>query len=174
MLIALLMVATASLGASPRIPDPPCFTRDAHGTPAPCAEPDAAVIRTYATWPAHGRARRHVRFSIGTAATRVKVGARVRILHVMESLDKSQLWVMGPKAVYGLTVDGKLRGTLGPNVGGSEPWLGETYDGAVEPGPGLDTNFEISEFLFETPGRHTVVWHVGAWTSNTLVFTVVP
>lgn len=158
-------------GPAPEIPDPPCHTRDAAGVPKPCAEPDAAVVRAYATW-AHGQTIARVRFSIGTASARVKVGEPVRVLHVMESLDATPLWIMGPKAISGLVVDGAPRRPASPPRTTREPWVPGTYDGAVVPGPGLDSNFEITELRFATPGRHTIVWHVGRWRSNVLVITV--
>lgn len=167
MMLALL---TALVLAAPEIPDPPCHVRDANGYPKACPEADAAVVRAYATSP-HGKAIAKVRFSIATATTRVKVGEPVRILHVMETLDATELWIMGPKAISGLRVDGALRGPE-TSRDPKQPWVPESYDGAVITGPGLDSNFEITELRFDEPGRHTVVWHVGRWRSNTLVFEV--
>ncbi|MFO0749513.1 MAG: hypothetical protein U1F43_28160 [Myxococcota bacterium] len=165
-----------SLNAAPtRIPDPPCHVRDGKGWPVPCPDADAAVIRAYDAWPAHGPVVRAARLSLGTARTRVAVGEPVRVLHVMESLGKPQLWIMGPKAIEGELVDGAPRTPpLPAGLAESDtPWQSGTYDGAVLDGPGIDTNFDITEYRFDTPGRHTIEWRLGRWRSNTLVITVV-
>jgi hypothetical protein len=36
---------------------------------------------------------------------------------------------------------------------------GGSYDGVVEPGPGVDTNWEITRYTFRTLGEHVISWH---------------
>jgi hypothetical protein len=53
------------------------------------------------------------------------------------------------------------------------------YDGAVEPGPGVDVNWEVTRHTFGTPGEHTISWHglehfAGLAPSNVLTVTVLP
>ena len=94
----------------------------------------------------------------------------MRIVHVLERTEPGQpLYIMGPKAITGLFVDGSLEGPPEPASGGLVPGV---YDGAVLPSPGVDTNFERSVVRFRTPGLHRVQWRVGGMASNELCVDV--
>lgn len=182
--LAMFWTLTAAASGAPqadRIPDPPCFVRTADGTPIACPETDAGVVRNYWQWPAYGAWHRDARLSIGAATARVKVGEPLRVLHVMESRGAPELWLMGPKAIRGMLVDGRPFGDPGPSgdarspeMSSDSPWVFGSYDGVVAPGPGLDSNFEISTLTFDSPGRHTIRWVLGPWRSNMLVVVVEP
>jgi hypothetical protein len=74
---------------------------------------------------------------------------------------------MGPKRVYGELVDDKLVTDPPPNP--ADPLVpSEPYDGRVIPGPGVDTNYEITRYRFDTPGIHTISWQLGELVSNVL------
>ena len=120
---------------------------------------------------AEGPESRGYRLTILAAATSVAVGEAVRVVHVCESVSAgAELYVMGPKPVYDEYVDG-IRATDEPPAG-EDPFAPASYDGRVLPGPGVDTNYEVMEYAFTSPGEHTVQWRLGASGSNTLRFTV--
>jgi len=53
------------------------------------------------------------------------------------------------------------------------------YDGAVEFDPGVDTNWEVTSYMFDVPGEHVISWRglenfAGPAASNDLKITVVP
>jgi hypothetical protein len=130
---------------------------------------DQAVAQRYRS-SAHGDVDGSLRMTLLTARTSYRVGETVRVLHAVEAIDASaEAWVMGPKPVFGEYVDGVDR-TRPPEIAGY-PWVG-TYDGAVLHGPAGDFNFNITSYTFDTPGRHTIEWRLGALHSNTIVLDV--
>jgi hypothetical protein len=58
----------------------------------------------------------------------------------------------------------------------AEPFLGSTvvHDGRVEPAPAADYNWDTTEYVFDTAGRHTIQWNLGSIVSNTLTVEVTP
>jgi hypothetical protein len=120
---------------------------------------------------AEGPESRGYRLTILSATTSVAVGEAVRVVHVCESVSAAaELYVMGPKPVYEEYVD-DIRATDRPPAG-EDPFAPAAYDGRVLPGPGVDTNYEVMEYAFTSPGEHTVQWRLGEKGSNTLRFTV--
>lgn len=100
----------------------------------------------------------------------VSEGGSVRVFHVCESTaPASPLYVMGPKEILGEYVDGAL--VTGPAPDRESPLAPATYDGRVLPGPGLDTNYDLTEYRL-APGRHSVQWRLGPHISNEAWVTV--
>ncbi|WP_177171812.1 hypothetical protein [Nitrosovibrio tenuis] len=74
--------------------------------------------------------------------------------------------VMGPKPVYDEYVNGILSTTALP--ADEDPLAPSSYDGRVAEGPGIDYNYEITQYRFETPGMYLIQWRPGILVSNTL------
>lgn len=75
----------------------------------------------------------------------------MRVVHVHEATRPGiELYVMGPKAIYGEYVDGVL---ASPAAAGHAPG----YNGLVLPSPGIDQNYEVSVYRLG-PGKHTIQW----------------
>jgi hypothetical protein len=127
---------------------------------------DNAVAATYATSPARSRPLvDNMRIAILTARTRVAVGEPVRVIHVLDAPEPgTEVYVMGPKEITDEVVDG-VPGT-------AQPVIPLTYDGMVVRSPHADFNYDITVHTFTTPGRHTITWHLGNLTSNTLEIDV--
>ncbi|WP_287929056.1 hypothetical protein [Arthrobacter sp.] len=132
---------------------------------------DQSVAAAYSQAPDKGAAAGGYRLTLLAQELACKVGQTVRIIHVCESVaPDAPLYPMGPKPVTGEYVDGQLALSQGP--ADDQPLIPPSYDGRVVPGPGLDFNFDITEYSFGTPGRHAVQWRPGSWESNTLWFDV--
>ena len=138
------------------------------------SDDDLAVARGYPTAAAKGVWVDQRRITLLTARTQVRVGQPVRVIHVVETTRPGdQLYVMGPKAVLGEHVDGALRSKPAPAAGDPlvPPGL---YDGRVAPAPAADYNWDVTEYVFDSPGRHTIQWKLGALASNSLTIEVAP
>ncbi len=140
----------------------------------PAPEEDVAVARGYPQSPVKGPLREGVRLTLLTRRTTCTVGERVRILHVIEvAVPGRSVYPMGPKPVYGEYVDGKL--VTPPPPDPSDPLgPGGVYDGRVLPSPAVDYNFDITTYIFDTPGTYQVQWRLGPFESNVLTFQVTP
>lgn len=102
------------------------------------------------------------RLTLVTAKTTYAVGEDVRVLHVHEVGGPGlEVYVMGPKAIYGESVDGEPRGRPSP------PAV-EPYDGAVIASPAVDTNYEPTVYRLSR-GKHTVVWRSATLSSTTVL-----
>lgn len=130
---------------------------------------DQAVARGYPSSPARGEARDGLQMTILTARAEYRVGEEVRVIHIVEAARGHESYVMGPKEVFGEYIDDVLRTRDAVNP--TYPWT-EVYDGAVLPGPNVDTNFEVTRYRFDAPGRHRIAWRIGAMRSNVIEFTV--
>jgi hypothetical protein len=132
---------------------------------------DQAVVDGYAEWEPKGEVRDGVRLTIMAASTEYRPGEPMRVIHVLEATEPGVLlYVMGPKPVLGEYVDGELRT---PDVpAGVDPLVPANYDGRVLAGPGIDVNWEITEYRFDEPAEHTVHWRPGSHESNELIVTV--
>ncbi|MBO3089180.1 hypothetical protein [Cellulomonas dongxiuzhuiae] len=77
---------------------------------------------------------------------------------------------------------GRRRGLLGETVDGApatapvpqgqdalEP---TSYDARVLPGPGVDAHYDVTEYVFDEPGTHTVQRAPGGRRSNVLTVEV--
>src|ERR1043165_6317016 len=139
------------------------------------AAPDAdvAVAQGYPTEPAKGAWADGRRITIMTSALRVRADQPVRIVHVVESTRAGDsLHVMGPKAVLGERVDGKLVTAATASTG--DPLMPtEDYDGRVQPAPAVDYNYDVTEYRLPV-GRPTIEWQLGPLRSNQLAIDVVP
>jgi hypothetical protein len=129
---------------------------------------DIDVAKGYPTFPGKGRIKRGRRITVMSRQTEYRVGEEVRVIHVLEVLEPGQeILAMGPKPVSGEYVDGRA---LTPEASGE----GGAYDGRVLQSPGVDYNYDITSYTFDTPGRHTIQWRMGELRSNTLDLKVVP
>ena len=95
----------------------------------------------------------------------MRVGEKVRVIHVLEALGPTDVYVMGPKTVYGEYVDGVPVTSEPPTP--EYPWVG-VYNGAVLKGPRADFHYDITEYVWGTPGRHQIEWRLGGLRSNRL------
>jgi hypothetical protein len=119
---------------------------------APKADQDLA--KSYPGYKFKGEVHKGIRLTILTARSEAAVGEEVRVIHVLEAVEKGhQVYVMGPKPVYEEYVDGKLATEHYPGPG--------VYDGAVMASPWADYNYEITSYRFDQPGKHTIQWKGG-------------
>ena len=116
---------------------------------------DFQLAKTYHAFKEKGALVKNQRITILTKKIRYKVGEPVRVLHVLESVKAGiEVFVMGPKTIYGEYVDGKLVTAKGPGM--------EGYDGmVVSERPIADFNYEITTYTFKEPGEHTIQWKGG-------------
>jgi hypothetical protein len=134
-------------------------------------EPYFEVLDRYESFDDKGRSERGYRLTILTAIAQPRLGDVVRIWHVCESVSTvAPLYVMGPKPVWNEYVDDVLATEQLPP--GEDPLAPSTYDGRVMDGPGIDTNYEITEYRFTSPGLHTVQWRLDPHLSNELRLAV--
>lgn len=94
----------------------------------------------------------------------------IRVIHVYEATAPGvEVYMMGPQAIFGETVDGADTTPAAPE--------GYELDGLVVPGPAANWNFEVTSYR-PAPGRHVIRW---SWqpplggsvlTSNELVVEV--
>jgi hypothetical protein len=104
----------------------------------------------------------HERLTLTSAKTIYVPDEDIRVLHVHEVAGPGlEVYVMGPKAIYGESVDGEPRGRPGP------PPV-EAYDGAVVPSPAVDTNYEPTVYRLPR-GKHTIVWRSTTLSSTTML-----
>ena len=130
------------------------------------------VAETSAGWRVMGPLFDGRRLTILAESTRLRRGETLVVRHVHE-IDRpgEQLYVMGPKPIYGEELDGRV--VTPPVPLGDHPLVPGTYDGVVLDSPGIDVNFEATEYSFDDPGRHELRWRVDDLVSNTLEVEVV-
>jgi hypothetical protein len=135
---------------------------------------DTDVMRRYSTSVIKGNWVGHRRLTILTARAQVRIGEPVRVIHIVEiTRPGDQLCVTGPKAVLGEHVDGVLRTGSAPAIGDPLAPTGRPED-RVAPAPAVDDNWDITEYTFDTAGRHTIEWKLGELVSNLLAIEVLP
>jgi hypothetical protein len=133
----------------------------------PASDEDRRVADAYADAREKGPETDGYRLTVLTARSTVHVGEPVRVVHVCESTSPdAPLYVMGPKAVHHELVDGEP--VTDPPPDGEHPLAPARYNGRVLPGPGVDTNYVVTEHRFDAPGEHTVQWAPGPFRSNVL------
>lgn len=132
---------------------------------------DQAVAQSYPTWPDKGLLLKGERLTILTRRNTYQVNERVRVIHVHEVVDPGQqVYVMGPKPVYGEYVDGQLA-TLAPPPG-ENPLSSPIYNGRVLRSPAVDYNFEITTYNFTKPGTHQLQWRLEPLQSNVITLEI--
>jgi hypothetical protein len=128
---------------------------------------DSTVAQGYETWPNKGPMSEGRRLTLMTKKTRYEVNEEIRVIHVAEvTKPGQQVYVMGPKRVYGEYLDGKLSTDSPPES--EDPLMPPLYDGATIPSPAIDFNYEITSYSFSEPGYHQIRWAVGSLQSNIL------
>lgn len=129
---------------------------------------DRTVAREYEVRSEKGEIVDGKRLTIMAERSTYRIDEEVRVIHAFEATEPGvELYVMGPKPVYGEYVDGTLATDPAPEW--DEPWIPAIYDGPVLDGPGVDFNYEIETYRFSEPGRHEIVWRLDPLVSNTLV-----
>jgi hypothetical protein len=137
----------------------------------PAPPEDQAVLERYAEFPDKGPVAHGYRLTILTGRTSYRAGEEVRVVHVCEAVEPgTELFVMGPKQVYGEEVDGV---PVTPPPLGIDPLRPAEYDGRVLPGPAADANYEITSYRFDAPGTHTIRWCPRSPASNELRLEIV-
>lgn len=125
---------------------------------------DIAVLRSYPAFadkgPLTGPAGE--RLTILTAKASYAEGEEIRVIHVHEVTKAGvELYVMGPKAIYGEYVDEVLA-----SPGAAAP--PSPYDGAVLQSPNADHNYEVS--IHHLPrGTHKLQWRFATLSGPTVL-----
>ena len=136
------------------------------------SEADQKIIRDYPFWIDKGPLLDGTRITVTTAKLRYSVGEAIRVAHIVEETGKGRtLYIVGPKTIRDEFVNDRLATDATQNPG-DYPWLPTSYDGAVQPSPGVDYNFEITQYRFDQPGPYRVQWRPGRYLSNVLFITV--
>ncbi len=128
---------------------------------APAA--DIAVLRAYPRFLGKGPLTpKGERLTLLTAKTSYLASEEIRVIHVHEATKAGvELYVMGPKAIYGEYVDGKLA-----SKAAKAPIDG--YDGAVIKSPEADHNYEVSVHKLPV-GTHTLQWRFATLSGPTVI-----
>ncbi|MFO0552352.1 MAG: hypothetical protein U0271_28450 [Polyangiaceae bacterium] len=126
--------------------------------------PDIAVLRGYPAFqdkgPLTGPAGE--RLTILTAKTTYLASEEIRVIHVHEATKPgAELYVMGPKAIYGEYIDDVL-------VSAAAAAPPAPYDGAVLPSPNADHNYEVSVHHL-APGTHRLQWRFATLSGPTVL-----
>lgn len=126
---------------------------------------DVEVAQRYPRSSSKGALVNGNRITILTAKSRYRVNEPVRIIHVHEVAAPGQrVYVMGPAPIYHEFVDGIQVTPDPPMVRG--------YAGMVVRSPEANYNYEITEYCFTEPGRHTIQWRDRDLRSNLLTVVV--
>jgi len=134
-------------------------------------EPDQKIIRDYPFWIDKGPLLDNTRVTLTTARLQYAVGEAVRVAHIVEETGIGRtLYVVGPKVIRDEFVN-DVQSTATTQDPDDYPWLPSSYDGGVLPSPGIDYNFEITEYRFAEPGIYRIQWRPGRYRSNVLVVT---
>lgn len=130
---------------------------------------DVAVARSYPPYADKGGLVNGKRLTVMSSSLLYRVAEEVRVIHVVEVVEPGQeLYVMGPKTVYGEQVDDVLATPQPPD----DVWAPDTYNGPTLPSPAVDYNYEITAYRFDRAGRHTIQWCIGNLRSNKLAIQV--
>ncbi len=133
---------------------------------------DTKCLREYSTSNSKGKWSQDRRISILTDHLTAKVGETIKIFHVFEDRSIGQeLYIMGPKLVYGVWTDGKCTSAVPEGL--AEYPFTLIYDGRTLPSPGWDYNFAFTTVSFNAIGKHEVVWKIGDLESNQLSISIV-
>jgi hypothetical protein len=145
---------------------PQLFIREGDRIIRASTEDEATALR-YSSFPQKGPVNHGYRITILTKELACTIGEVVRVIHILEAVEAgTYLYIMGPKPVRGEHVDGVLV-TL-PSTEEHNPPMPSGYDGRVVEGPGVDYNYEITQYRFDVPGTHLIQWDLGRLVSNML------
>lgn len=130
---------------------------------------DIAIARNYPWFPDKGPFVSGICLTIMSRQLRYQREEPVRIIHVVEIIEPGrELYIMGPKLVYGEYIDDRLMTPPPPD----DLWAPATYNGPILPSPAVDYNYEITTYRFEKVGTHKFQWRLGALHSNILTIDV--
>lgn len=133
---------------------------------------DSRVAGEYPNWPDKGAVVDGKRLTVMTAKSTYQLEEEIRVIHAFEATESGvEVFIMGPKTVYGEYLDGSL--VTDPPPDERAPWIPQIYDGPVLEGPAVDFNYEITSYRLSEPDRHELVWRLGPLESNTLEIEVV-
>jgi len=135
-------------------------------------ESDQKIVRDYPFWIDKGPLLGGTRVTLTTAKLQHAVGEATRVAHIVEETARGRmLYIVGPKIIRDEFVNDTLATTATQNAA-DYPWLPISYDGTVQPSPGIDYNFEITEYRFDKPGIYRIQWRPGRYRSNVLLIAV--
>ena len=133
---------------------------------------DRMVAQHYPSWPHKGSLIDSKRLTILTKQTTYRPNEEIRVVHVVEyTAPGNDVYVMGPKPVYGEYVDGQLSTAMAPTI---DPLVPQDYDGVTLESPAVDYNYEITTYTFALPGTHQIYWDLGTLRSNVLTLEIAP
>ena len=131
---------------------------------------DIELAQTYPEWPDKGAVVEGKRLTILTNVRPYRINEEVRIIHVLEVVDPGhQVYIMGPKPVYGEYINNRLA-TAPPPEG--DPLVPLEYNGTTLTSPAVDYNYEIASYVFPEPGIYRIVWELQRLQSNILIIKV--
>ena len=132
---------------------------------------DIVVAQKYPEWSDKGAVIDGTRLTIMTEKTSYQIGEEIHVIHVVDVTEPGRdVYIMGPKKVYGEYIDGEL--VSKPLPEGEDPLIPGLYDGAILASPAVDYNYEITYYTFDEPETHQIHWQLGALRSNTIVIEV--
>jgi hypothetical protein len=132
---------------------------------------DASVARNYPHWPDKGPITDGKRLTIMTRKTVYQVNEEIHIIHVVEVIEPGhQVYVMGPKPIYGEYLDDRL--VTEPPPEGRDPLVPAFYDGLTLPSPAVDYNYDITSYSFSEQGTHQIYWKLDSLRSNLLTVEI--
>jgi hypothetical protein len=151
---------------------PTLYVRNKKGEPIEAPKQDQDVAASYRFSKLRSDTSTGVSLTILSRKTVYAIHEPVRIIHVLEIRDTGwDLHVMGPKEIQGEYINDSLV-SRPPRENSKDPWVPGIYDGVVLSSPGVDFNFEITEYVFDKPGTYRVQWRLGKYNSNILVIVV--
>lgn len=143
--------------------------RDGVVVEAPAVDVD--VAKNYPWFADKGPLVSGMRLTVMSQKLRYRLGEEVRVVHVVEVVEPGrELYVVGPKPIYGECIDGVLVTPAPPD----DVWEPATYNGPTLPSPAVDYNYDITSYRFNRLGVHTIQWRIGNLRSNELAIEVVP
>lgn len=137
---------------------------------------DQKMLKDYPYWIDKGPWKGKTRVTIVTAKTVYATGEAIRIGHVVDEAGPDRaLYIMGPKEVKEELISEQPIAddtSATAQTAGDYPWLPLVYSGKTLGSPGIDYNFQVTEYRFQKAGKYYVQWRPGRFRSNILVITV--
>ena len=136
---------------------------------AKASEEQSRVVKRYASWDEKGEVIDGRRLTIMTSKTKYRINEEVKVIHIVEFTEPGHdVYIMGPKEVYGEYIDGRLS-RKDVSSDRLDPFVPEgDYDGRVLNSPAVDYNYYITAYTFNKRGIHSIYWKLGKWKSNIL------